>query len=63
VPRPLKLDILKMTLKKTFIGHIDFIPVIESSKFVEALCKIEKSLEILFLRYRPLSESCFGKLH
>jgi hypothetical protein len=29
-----------MTFKKTFIGHIDFIPEIESSKFEEAVGKI-----------------------
>jgi hypothetical protein len=52
-----------MTLKKTFIGHIDIIPEIESSKFVEAVCKIQKLLKMLFLRYRPLSESCFGKIY
>jgi hypothetical protein len=37
---PWKFDILKKTFKKTFIGHIDFIPEIESSKFVQAVCKI-----------------------
>jgi hypothetical protein len=44
-------------------GHIEFISEIELSKCVEAVCKIWKLLKLFFLRYQPLSESCFGKIH
>jgi hypothetical protein len=40
IDTPLKIRHFKNYLKKTFIGHIDFIPEIESLKLVEAVCKI-----------------------
>jgi hypothetical protein len=45
--------------EKSTRGHIDFIFGIEPPTCVETLCKIEKKLKILILRYRPIYESRF----
>jgi hypothetical protein len=56
-----KIDFSRELPEKFTWGHNAFIDGIESSLCVENLCKRRKILKILYLRYRPMSESLFEK--